>query len=533
MEDMKLSHMSGNAAGDDSFIELKFEQDAKKYEQKYGDHVTETAAVYNESFNKYDRRWTMHDTVALGQYLESWDNYSQMFESDPTTRDSLGDYLRVGLGLAAIQYATLPASFLASVQPLNDEVGMVYFRELVATATRGGVTAGDVLGNIQGKLDVANMDNYYAESTSTTITMNDAGYYPVLLNAPIRTRTVTVTVVTGGNTYRGIDDGEGNLYGSWPVKAATSAPATGANAPQGVYSPETGVVAGNPTWGTSSTGVLGGATGAVNYTSTWNGTNGPSGYNFLINVAGATGTITVAYHTDLSQASTIPGFQYRLSSKQIRVNYFILENVYSTLADYAVRRRFGRALSDDIASAAVAQINAAVLSTMIKRLDLAGNTTGTVTWDARPDAAVSVYDHRRTFPDALEGAAQLIDSLTMRGAINFIIAGSYGRRIFQSLGVEMVRKPLPGPYLTGFWQNIPIFYAPASLVANDKCIVGYRGASWFEAPLVYAPFLPLVMVKGAGPNPFNRITGVAHAAGIDTVVEGFVAKIQITNMQNT
>lgn len=38
------------------------------------------------------------------------------------------------------------------------------------------------------------------------------------------------------------------------------------------------------------------------------------------------------------------------------------------------------------------------------------------------------------------------------------------------------------------------------------------------------------MVKGTGDNPFNRITGVAHAAGVDTVVPGFCARISIENM---
>ena len=497
-ENIQVSHMAGNGAqGDDTFINKKFEQDAKKYEEKFGDLITDASALYNESYTKYDRKWGMNDTVALGAYLESWDQYSQMFESDPTTRDNMGDYLRVGLGLAAIQYATLPASFIASVQPLSDEVGMVYFRELIATATRGGVTEGDIIGNQSGKIDLTNLDNYYGESGSSTVVHTTKAAHAVALGADVRPRTVMITVTLGANTWRGIDDGGDS--------------GSGLNNP----SSTTGVIYGN--WdhtGYANAGTINYVTGAL-----------------VLNVFSETdGSIGVTWHNNLAQSATIPGFQYRLSAKQIRANYFILENVYSTLADYAVRRRFGKALSDDIASAAVAQINAAVLSAMIKRLSTAGTATGTVQWDGRPDAAVSLYDHRRTFPDALEGAAQLIDAQTMRGAINFIIAGSFGRRIFQSLGCEMVRKPLPGPYLTGFWQNIPVFYAPATLVANNKVIVGYRGSSWFEAPLVYAPFLPLVMVKGAGPNPFNRITGVAHAAGIDTVVTGFVANVQINNM---
>ena len=82
----------------------------------------------------------------------------------------------------------------------------------------------------------------------------------------------------------------------------------------------------------------------------------------------------------------------------------------------------------------------------------------------------------------------------------------------------------------GFFQNIPVFHAPASLIADDEAIVGYRGASWFSSPVVYAPFLPVVTVKGTGANVFNRKNGVAHAAAVETVVSGFAALIKIQNM---
>lgn len=81
---------------------------------------------------------------------------------------------------------------------------------------------------------------------------------------------------------------------------------------------------------------------------------------------------------------------------------------------------------------------------MIRMLVTAGTATGTVTWDATPDPGVAVALHRQTFTDSLEAAAQLIDAATGRGAISFILAGSYARRIMRTLGVEMVRKPTPG-----------------------------------------------------------------------------------------
>lgn len=478
---------------DEQFIEKRQEQEAEKYISKFGSVIEEACDTYNDLYKGTNKEWTRNDTVALGSYLETWESYSKMFEADPTTRDSLGDYLKVGLGLVAIQYVALPATFFASIQPLADEVGVIYYRELVATMTRGAITQGDIIGSQQGKLS-ASLDDYYAEEvTKSTNVVSGTGTYNIALQAPVRPRTieVTVTIVGGANegVYRGIDDGNGFLIGNWPTPAA-------------------------------------GQTGTINYTS--------GAVVVKLGDTGATsGTIAIKYHQNLAQAATIPGFHYQLASKATRVNYFVLSNEYSTLADFVVRKRFGMALTDDIAAAAVAQINSAVLTSMIRKLKAAAVSSlggGTTTWSATPPDGVSVAEHRKTFPDALEAATQGIDAKTGRGAISFIIAGSFGRRILNTLGVTLVRKPLPGPYLAGFWSNIPVFYAPADLIDNDELIVGYRGPAWFEAPLVYGPFLPIVTVKGTGANVFNRIQGTAHAAAVDTVVPGFCAQIKITGM---
>jgi len=481
----------------ESFVEKRYEQDAQRFETRFADYLTDAASAFNEAYSKFGKQWSLHDTVALGTYLEQWENFCQMTEEDVTTRDVLGDYMKVGLGLAAIQYVALPASFLASVQPLADEVGLIYFRELVSTMARGNIGAGEVIGSQGGRLS-NDLDTYYQEAGESTTALFAMGApqttpFAIALCTPVnpvrpRTIEVTITSIVGGitTTYNGIDDGNSFVIGNWPTPAGLK-------------------------------------TGTINYTT------GAVVIN-LTDVAYQAGSqIVIKFHQALDQASEIPGFLYRLSSKSVRANYFILENQYSTLADYAVRRRFGRALSDDVASAAVAQINSAVLSAIIRKLNVAATNTGTTEWSATPPAGGWLVEHRKTVTDSFEAAAQLIDAQTGRGAVTFVLAGAYMRRVLNSIGVDMVRKPLPGPYLTGFFQNVPVFYVPEALVSAAYSVVGYRGANWFECPVVYAPFLPIVMVKGVGSNVFNRITGVAHSAAIETVVEGFCARIKITN----
>lgn len=113
--------MDHNVHIDESFIEKKFDQEAAKFERNYNDTINDAADTFNEAYKKYGKTWSTYDTVALGQYLEQWEQYCQMSEAlpDATTRDNLGDYMKVGLGLAAIQYVALPASFLASVNKVS------------------------------------------------------------------------------------------------------------------------------------------------------------------------------------------------------------------------------------------------------------------------------------------------------------------------------------------------------------------------------------------------------------------------------
>jgi len=80
---------------DESFVEKKFETDASRFERKYGQYMDEASDVFNKTYGKFNRSWSVHDTVGLGQFLESYENYLQIAEADVTSRDQLGDYMKV------------------------------------------------------------------------------------------------------------------------------------------------------------------------------------------------------------------------------------------------------------------------------------------------------------------------------------------------------------------------------------------------------------------------------------------------------
>lgn len=481
-------------------MKRRVETEAQEYEIRYP-QIFESVSEEFEARYGEKLPFTTFDKVALGRYLKTWESFLPIFEDDITTRDSLGEILKVGLDLVALQYATLPIQLLASVQPLTDEAGVVYYRKAVATITRGGVTAGDTLIGYMGKANQY-ISEYMSErlvNTSTKIGAGPStGEYTFTLEAPVRRRSITVTV--GKTKVTAIDDGDPNGSGTGHILGSYVNPNT----------------------------------------STINYTKGTLTLNFqnLDDNAGVVkdDPIEVTYDQDIARAASVPGFKYDVIARPIIARYFLLQSQYTSIANYVVKRRFGKSLAEDVARDTVAQVNGAVLFEAIKRLRTAAILNETTysysapSWSEAPDPGVSDIDHRRTFTDLFEKAAAQIEDMSGRSSLSFLVIGQKARQIMSSIGFAMERKQVPGPYLAGYFEGLPVFYAPTSIIPANEVIAGFRGLMWYESPLVYAPFLPTTVVRASGnPNAFVEMTGVAHGAGIEAVVPEFVCRCLITS----
>lgn len=459
-------------------MEVKLLQEAESYEKdpKYSQWL-ELAEGFRQKL--YKKGLTPYDKVALGRYLKTWESMLPILEADATTRDNLGDIIRARLGLVALQYGTLPITELASVQPLSEEAGIVYYRKLVATTTRGGVNAGDTIGNPFGIIN-ANPDYYSEVSTYTHSTAGGTGsgdtFTFTLPNTPVRKRYVSVMV---GTSLKAVDDGEGNLLGN------------------GVY------------------GTINYATGAVSLTIAANYTPG-------------TDNIVLTYHQNLVESANVPGFRWELRSKLVQTQFFAIYTQFSSVTEYVIKQRFGRLFAEDLVYDATTQINAAVLSRAVRLLHQASMQWTPLTWSATPPSGVSAAEHRLTFLDMLETAVTEIGNRSGAAAKSFIVTGLRGRVVLATLGLKAQPKSVTGPYLIGYWDSVPVFYAPPSVLPDNVVLVGYRGESWFEAPVVYAPYLPIMTVRAsASPNPVMQNIVTAHAAGLETVAPEFVQRIEI------
>lgn len=476
-------------------VSKKIEVDAQRYQNRYGDVMESVSQEMERRYmvnNESKYQFSTFDQYALGRYAEMWESMIPIFEQDETSRAHLGEILKSGLDLVALQYATLPIQFLASVQPLTEEAGVVYYRKAIATTSRANIVEGDELISETGKLN-KDVNEYISEEQVTTAVADSSstacgpGPFSMSLPAPVRPRTITITV--GSRSVRGLDDGEGNIVGVGVDPDGSS----------------------------------------INYNT------GALVLQFTNNSGVQPGdTISVVSTQIIPQAAQIPGFRYDIVGRTVNVRYYLLQAQYTSIANYVVRRRFGKSLSDDIARDTVAQVNGVVLLEAIKKLYIAAQRNEVTynytlpTWDSTPPSGVSDIDHRRTFTDLIEYASNKIEDLSGRSAISFMVIGQKARQIMNSIGFAGERKQVPGPYLAGFFEGIPVYYATNTILPDDEIIFGYRGLMWYESPLVYGPFMPTTVVKTAGvPNPFVEAYGVAHGAAIDTVMNEFVVRGKI------
>lgn len=459
-----------------------------KYEHQYGDYI----AIAAESMkSKYEYEWTQNDTMAFGQYADTWQEYRPILESDNTSRNTLGEALQSNLGLIAMAYASLPVQNFASVQPLNDEAGTAFFREGIAVNSRGDVVAGDKLISPVGSInkDIAGFTSE-TQVKSVVITNNTSLSYTGINLAP-EMKPGALQISVAGGKIKGIDDGEGHILG------------VGIDADASTINYLTGDV-------------------DIVFTDL-------AGKGVINN-----DTIDFTYRNSVIDSDTVPSMKWVLTSKVVRVNYYILQSQYSNLSELVLRKRFGADLSNQVAADLVSQITSSVMNEAITKMRKAAiineTTSGiAVTWPMAAPAGVSAYDHRKTFDDKLIEATGVMYAIAGKGEVSTLVVGTKGKQVLTTAGMRVIKNAVSGPHLCGMYADTPVYYAPNTVLGDNEILVIYRGANWYEAPMVYAPFLPLTTVAGrATTNVFMNAQGAYHAAALDTVMNGFVVRITLS-----
>jgi hypothetical protein len=424
------------------------------------------------------------DYFALGHQLEAYEDY-QRFCENTGQMAQLGTIPNIALDVVTASYASSPVAAIASVQPISEERGIVYYKDLVAATTRGNVTAGQRLVTPLAIEDVAMRG--YATSMLTqsggNTTTGTLTYTVTLAAAPVKPGTLSMTIAGSNNTAVAIiDNTSGTIYGV-------------------------------------------GVSGTVNYVT--------GVFTFTLASDPGTGNaIAVTYATDFGAATDLPDIQFKLESKPVNARVFALKSTMGLDMSYALNKRFGMIAEDEIANDLVVAMNAEISNTLIYNLSTVA--VGNTNWSKTPPTGVSYFEHKQSFKDAVALATSVLVGNAGRGTINVMIAGLSACAIMQTLpGFTLVAGGNEvGPHIFGTLDGILIVRVPNSQTLGAfQVLCVYKGTTQFDSAAVYCPFMPLLVTSTlpTGTNPLLQQRAAAVWAAIENLVPNLVNMITITS----
>lgn len=468
----------------ESEIQRKVEGLADDYFKKYKTQV--------EDLEKYStlskvKSIDASDVLALGKQLEQWEDYVS-YCNEAGNLNALGNLPKIAMDVVTAVYGASPMAAVASVQPIEEMHGLVYFKQLRYENTKGSVTAGDISSDPRTGTNTPSgyASNEISGEVAATANGTDTTFAFVLAAKPIINGSLVISVQ---------DD-------------AT------------VYCEDVGVRGSDPAVGT----LLGvGVSGTVNYNT------GAVSITFTAAPAD-TKEIYAAYQENYELATDIPKVSTFMDSKHVRAHVYALKGTVGMLQSYAMRKRWGSALADDLAKDLVADMNKEVFGDLIRQLKVSAQ--GTTQFDKTIPNAVSKSDHYEGFKYSINDAESVMIGNAGRGGISAMIVGRDMGALLQGLeGFQLLSDAnTMGPHIFGTYKGRTIIRVPESNLLGASNGIGlFKGQSVFEAAASYSPYMPLAVTDmiPEAPNPLVDQRAAATVAAVSSLVPAYATNINI------
>lgn len=458
---------------------MNLHEKVAQYFDKYKDYME---FYEKKSVVAKTRGITNEDLYALGTQLEQYDSFQSFSEANGGYGD-LGVLPNIALDVITASTAQSPIPLFASIQPLQEQQGTIYFKNLIAETTRGGVAKEDLLVNVQNGR-VKKPTNFSGEEITGEIIGSGDGatvaFSGTVAYFPLRKREVEVHFVVGGVAGKLIDDALGNLIGV-------------------------------------------GGSGTIDYTT------GAVVANFL--VAPDNGVdVTVNYATNFESLNEIPTIRSEFDSMPVRAKTYALRSDVGLFKSYSLGKRFGINVEESMAKDLTQELTTEVASNLV--LETYVNATGNTNWDKTAPSGISFTEHKLTFFDALAYAeSQILTNAGRSGGASALIAGHQATAIMRTLpGFKPAGdlNAVLGTHFFGTLDGRPVLRS--SVVPESEILMVSKGTSMFDTSVVYAPYLPLFvtnMTDGIDHNPLKSQKGVALQAGMAAPVPTLITKITI------
>jgi hypothetical protein len=424
-----------------------------------------------------------YDVYALGKQLEAFEAYVAICEEEGNT-NLLGQLPKVAYDVITAVHGVSVLPVIASVQPIDEERGNVYFKNIRSATTRGSQTAGGTL--VDPRSQIVTPSGYSSNHIAAEVGASTGGtpgtsYNFTLAAKPVRSETVKITIQDDAATYCQ-DDGNGKLLGI------------------GVF-------------------------GTINYIT------GAVALTFAVAPA-ANKNILVEYQQNYELSSDLPQIDTFFDSKGIQARIYALKGTIGMLQSFGMKKRFGLMAEDEMAKDLVQEVNREIGGDLIRKMRAAA--VGTTTFSKTPPAAsISYFEHKQTYKDKLAEAEGVLVGNAGRGTVSLIIAGKDHASVIQTLpGFKKLYDGNGlGAHVFGELDGVPVVRVlESNILGAGEGMAVWKGTSPFEAAAVYAPFMPLAVTSTLpqAPNPLSSMKAAAVWAGVETLVPNYVTKFDVT-----
>jgi hypothetical protein len=363
---------------------------------------------------------------------------------DETSRASLPQWVKNGLGIIAAAKADEITDKVISVQSLNQRDGRIHFLDIVSERAKGNIPDRaklfDSLSGFRGSDSVSSykIEKEMIGSAGQTNVAVFAGYGPVIPR--------TLVITDGVQFVR--DDGNGNLIGD-----------------------------------VGATG--GGVTNTIDYIT--------KSINFAF-AAGASGPITANYDYNIEAALTLPEYGVSLRSKTVHALPRALGAQWSYQCIQDFMADFGIDAEPTIIEAGARLINMEKFKHVVNTLR-ANATGGSVLFDNTAPAAVSYRDHLKTLSlylarlqDLVWEATQTVrpNVMVIHPSILFAVAFQDGYQ-----GQRFANDGIAGPRFVGRLTNHDLDVYADPTYPRDQGLLTHRGAEFVSTAAVMGEYIPL------------------------------------------
>lgn len=435
---------------------------AKTLMENWNERISIVEEVNNAPLS-YERK------VVLAQCLENTQQAITAMEA--TDYSAVGQFKHYALDLITAIIPNLVANDIVSIQPIDNEVGVINYIKYIYGSSKGSAVAGDEFAS---SLLYKGSDPYYSSQA----------------------------VVGEGLTKEANNKLTGNL--AWKpllkgsIKVAVSYTKNGETKTVNVVdSTQDGKLVAVDALGAKVEDVL--ETATIDYNSGAISITLASETTLDENVAG----FTVDYHYDQksigdgaigSNTLKTPEVNIKIESMPVVCQSRKLKALYAFDASFKLQKEYGSdinaLLNSQIAAEIAHEIDGEIMNDLLTGAGLMNDG-----WSRVIPEGISLKDHYESFYANLVVGSNKIFGATKRAVGNFLIVGLDVASVlevmpgFQNAGVTKV----VGPHIMGTVGNFTVIKNP--YFPPTKYVMGYKGASLFDAGYFYCPYMPVITTQ--------------------------------------